>query len=159
MECFSPFGKIQSLGSLESFLWYASLLPGASILCFHILRAHQGSGCSLMAATRQVFFVSFLSSLRAHQSQRWLQSHFCDILCLLVWLAKFYFSTAFSGESGINYQSMLYKPVVSSNFCVCSHSLRVSNIILRSLHSIPPSPHPRDQPRASGLAAGGKPQP
>ena len=43
--------RCKSLGSLKSFLWYASQLSGTSILCFHILsflRAHQltiGCGC------------------------------------------------------------------------------------------------------------------
>ena len=54
-------GRCKSLGSLKSFLSYASQLSGASILCFLI---SGGSGCNLMAATSQVFF---LSAFRAHQ--------------------------------------------------------------------------------------------
>ena len=45
-------GRRKNLGSLKSFLWYAPQLSGASVLCFHILtflRAHRGSGSSLMA--------------------------------------------------------------------------------------------------------------
>ena len=60
-------GRCKSLGSLESFLSYASQLSGASILHFHILSYSEltvGSGCSLMAARLQVFF-SFVSALRA----------------------------------------------------------------------------------------------
>ena len=64
-SAFLCMGRCKSLGSLKSFLWYAPRLSGASVRCF--LRAPLGSGCSLMAARWQVFFVSFLSSLRAHQ--------------------------------------------------------------------------------------------
>ena len=72
-------GRCKSLGSLRSFLWYAPQLSGASVLCFYLLpflRAHcrewlQSGGCNLMPARWQVFFVSFLSSLRAHQLTRW----------------------------------------------------------------------------------------
>ena len=55
MKEFSAFlcmGRRKNLGSLKSFLWYAPQLSGASVLCFHILtflRAHRGSGSSLMA--------------------------------------------------------------------------------------------------------------
>ena len=63
----------KSLGSLNLFLWYVSLLSGASILCFHVLsflRAYHRewlqSGWGLMATRWQVFF-SFLNFLRAHQ--------------------------------------------------------------------------------------------
>ena len=55
MKEFSAFlylGRRKNLGSLKSFLWYAPQLSGASVLCFNILtflRAHQGSGSSLMA--------------------------------------------------------------------------------------------------------------
>ena len=48
------------LGSLKSFPWYVPQLSGASILCFHSLgfpRVSVRSGCSLMAARWQVFFV------------------------------------------------------------------------------------------------------
>ena len=50
-----------------------------------------GSGHSLRAARWQVFFISFLSSLRAH---RWRAAiaHDRDILCWLTWQAIFYFS-------------------------------------------------------------------
>ena len=44
-SAFPCMGRCKSLGSLKSFLSYASQLSGASILCFHIpnfLRAHHG---------------------------------------------------------------------------------------------------------------------
>jgi len=49
-----------------------------------------------MAAGWQILFVSFLSSLRAH----WLTlggaaiDDDCDVFCLLIWQAIFYFSSA-----------------------------------------------------------------
>ena len=62
-SCLQPFPTSgafpMSLGSLKSFLWYASQLSVARILCFHILsllRALGGNDCSLMAAKWQVFF-------------------------------------------------------------------------------------------------------
>ena len=69
---FSTFlcvGRCKTLGSLKSFLLYASQLSGASILCFHILsflRAQcrewlQSDGCWTAS------ILSFLSSFRAHQ--------------------------------------------------------------------------------------------
>ena len=51
---FSTFlcmGRCKSLGSLKSFLSYASQLSGARVLCFHILSSSMltiGSGCSPM---------------------------------------------------------------------------------------------------------------
>ena len=61
-----------------------------------------GSGCGLMAARWQVFFVSFLSSLRAHQLTIVIVvaaiADDCDILCLLMWQAIFHFSGAWQGS-------------------------------------------------------------
>ena len=54
--------------ALKSILWCSPLLSGACVLCFHTQRALLGSGCSLMAVSWQVFFVSFLSSLRVQGS-------------------------------------------------------------------------------------------
>ena len=76
VEEFSPFlcvGRYKNLGSLRQFLSHAPQLSGASasILCLHLPSFLSsgltiGSGYSLMAARRPLFF-SFLSSLRAHQ--------------------------------------------------------------------------------------------
>ena len=55
MKEFSAFlciGRCKSLGSLNSFLWYAPQLSGARILCFLILsslRAHCLGSCNVMA--------------------------------------------------------------------------------------------------------------
>ena len=60
-SAFLCMGKYKSLGSLKSFLCYAPELSEARILYFHILsflRAHCGSGRSLMAARWQEFFPS-----------------------------------------------------------------------------------------------------
>ena len=62
-------GRYKSLGSLKSFLWCASQLSGASILCFLILRDSSGTllGCMQQLIPRwRPFFVSVLSSLWAH---------------------------------------------------------------------------------------------
>ena len=64
-------GRCRSLGSLKSFLWYASQLSAASVLCFSSLsfpRAHQLT--SMVAAIADD----------------------CDILRLLVWLKIFHLS-------------------------------------------------------------------
>ena len=59
------YGKMQSLGSLKSFLRYALQLPEASILCFlilHTLRVHHqgGNSCWLLDGSHPA---SILSSL------------------------------------------------------------------------------------------------
>ena len=62
-------GRFKSLGSLKSFLSYASQLSGVSILHFYILNSSGltvESGCRLMAAGSQVLF-SFLVVLRAQK--------------------------------------------------------------------------------------------
>ena len=48
-SAFLCMGRCKSLGSLKSFLSYASQLCGVSVLCFHILSSSMltaGSGCS-----------------------------------------------------------------------------------------------------------------
>ena len=62
-------GRFKSLGSLKSFLSYASQLSGVSILHFYILKSSGltvESGCRQMAAGSQVLF-SFLVVLRAQK--------------------------------------------------------------------------------------------
>ena len=68
-------GRCKSLGSLKSFLWYASQLSGASILCFltlSLLRVHRRGACScwLLDGGHPA---STLSPLRAHRQAWWLQ--------------------------------------------------------------------------------------
>ena len=68
-------------------------LSEVSILHFYILsflRVTMGNGCSLMVANWQVFFVSFLSFLRAHQLN--INIDDCDILCLLISQTIFHLS-------------------------------------------------------------------
>ena len=60
---FSLYGK--RLGSLNSFLWYAPPLSGASILCFpilHFLRAQCGEWLQSDGARWQVFFPFWVPS-------------------------------------------------------------------------------------------------
>ena len=86
-------GRCKSLGSLKSFLWYASQLPGASILCFHILSSSGltvGSGCSLMADRWQILF--FLIYFRFSGSHRWAVITDDWHPCLLIWWEIFLFS-------------------------------------------------------------------
>ena len=77
-------------GFLNSFLWYSPQLSGASVLCFPVLAAQ--SGCSLMASGWQVFFASFLRSLRSHQCQRWLQS-LMTVTSFVYWHGRQYFTS------------------------------------------------------------------
>ena len=62
-------GRCKGLGSLKSFLWYDLSYLGP-VSCVFIACVSSGftvrGGCSLMATRWQVFFVSFLGSLRAH---------------------------------------------------------------------------------------------
>ena len=64
--------------------------PWGQHLGFHTLGAPHGSGCSLMAARWQVFFVSFPSSLQL--SRGGTMANACDIPHLLTWQAVLYFS-------------------------------------------------------------------
>ena len=64
-------GRCKSLGSLESFLSYASQLSGASILCVShpdFLWAHRREWLYLMAARSQVLV--FLCTIRAQEFTR-----------------------------------------------------------------------------------------
>ena len=54
------------------------------------------SGCSLLAARWQVFFLSFLSFHRAPQLRGSCNCWWLCILCLLIWQALFYFSGCIS---------------------------------------------------------------
>ena len=61
--------RCKSLASLKSFLLHASQLSGASIMCFlllSLLRIHHLGRLQQLTARWQAFFVSILSSLRAH---------------------------------------------------------------------------------------------
>lgn len=68
IEHFSVYGKVESLGSLKSFLWCEPRLPGARILCFLILSL---LGCTVRVPTMVdsrwwASFASILCSLRAY---------------------------------------------------------------------------------------------
>ena len=63
------YGKMQSLGSLKSFIWYAPQLSRASILCFLILsllRVHHWGWLQWLTVRWGANPTSILSFLRAH---------------------------------------------------------------------------------------------
>ena len=86
-------GRCKNVGSLKSFLSYAPQPSGASILCSHVLsflplRLTTGSGCSLMAATWQVFFPSWVPSGLTSSLSVVVAFTDCDIL--VYWYGKKY---------------------------------------------------------------------
>ena len=92
-SAFLCMGRCKSLGSLKSFLWYASQLSGAYILVstswvFSGLTV--GSGCSLLASRWQVilcFLPEFPQGSPGHLWWSEVAAVFddFDILCLLIW--------------------------------------------------------------------------
>ena len=76
------------------YIHLSSLGPAScAFATLSFLRAHVGSGCSLMAAGLQVLF-SFLGALGLTSSLSMVAAiaDGCDILCLLLWQEIFHFS-------------------------------------------------------------------
>ena len=88
------YGKMQSLGSLKSFLLYAPQLSGASILCFASWASSActvgcGYGYCPLDVAEGILPASWVASgltVRA-ALMWWLDS--CSILCLLIWQVAF----------------------------------------------------------------------
>ena len=95
-NAFLYVGWCRSLGSLKSFSWYAPQVSGASpclVTSWDSSRLTIGSGFSLMAATWQVFFLSWVSF--GFTSSCWRAANTDDILCLLIWQEIFHFSVSY----------------------------------------------------------------
>ena len=95
------YGKMQDLGSLQSFLWYAPQLSGASILCSLILshlRVHLWGWLQL-----PVLFLTWVpSGIIIWAAVMWRLNgwHTC---CLLIWQAVFFNSQYHSVWDGSCY--------------------------------------------------------
>lgn len=99
------YGRCKDLDSLKSLLWYAGQLSRACILCFHILRAHLGSGCSLMTARWQVNL--FLPKFpQGSQVSKWLEL-LMTVTSFVYWYGRWYFishSQLANTNDQLNYQ-------------------------------------------------------
>ena len=95
-------GRCKSLGSLKSFLWYAPQLPGASVLCFHILSllgALRGNGCSLMAAKWQASFSSWdPSGFTSSPTPLWWLQLLMTVTSFVYWYGGKYSISKFLGD-------------------------------------------------------------
>ena len=93
------YGKIQSLGSLKSFLWHAPQPSGASILCFLILNpltVHCQGWLQQFLDGRQNLFPSWVTSgLNFRVPAMWWLDD-CNILSLLIRQVTFLVHTLFS---------------------------------------------------------------
>ena len=70
-------GRCKSLGSLKSFLWYASQLSGASVLCFHILSL---LGCTVGGSCEAPLPIGYSSSRGSSRLRDW--THVSCIPCI-----------------------------------------------------------------------------
>ena len=107
------YGKIQGLGSLKSFLWYALQLSGANILCFLILNpltVHcQGWLLQFLDGSKNLFPSWATSGLTFRVAAVWWLDDW-NILSLLIWQVTFLVHTLFSSFQSLSHVRLSETP-------------------------------------------------